>query len=116
MNDPVSPTNSPDFADQVLALQRQVFLLLLALVVVTATLVAYLFYQSHLLNTELTDTKPTARQFIEEFNKNALVIKNFDKQLSDYALKHPSFQPVMRKYGWTPSNAPGAPAATAPAP
>lgn len=117
MNDPVSPTSSPDFAEQVLSLQRQVFLLLLALIVVSATLVAYVFYQSWLLNKELTGSRPAAQQFIGEFNKNALVIKNFDKELGDYALRHPSFQPVLRKYGWTPtSSSTSAPPPTAPAP
>jgi hypothetical protein len=114
MNEPASPIIDSDLDQQVAALQRQVFLLLVALIVVTATLVSYLFYQSHVLNSELADTKPAAQQFIMEFNKNALAIQNFDRQLGEYGLKHPAFQPILKKYGWTPSASSGA-RTTAPA-
>lgn len=116
MDETVSPTANPDLGQQIDALQRQVFLLLVALIVVTATLLSYLCYQSHVLSTELEATRPSAQQFIGEFNKNALAIQNFDKQLSDYAAKHPSFQPILKKYGWTPGPSAPAPASTAPAP
>lgn len=44
MNEPVSTTSSPDLAMQVAALQRQVFMLLVSLIVVSATIVFFLYY------------------------------------------------------------------------
>lgn len=106
MNDIETPTpaQATDIEGQLAALQRQVFLLLLALVVVSATLVFYLFSESHFLSKDLAEVRPQAMQVIRNYNNNRQVINNFHQALSDYALTHPSFQPVLEKYGWSPTN------------
>jgi sensor histidine kinase regulating citrate/malate metabolism len=109
--EPIIPARTPDLEWQVAALQRQVFLLLLALVVVTATVVFYLFCQSHFQNTDLTAMRPQAIQIIRTYSQNAQAIQSLEGQLSNYATTHPSFQPILRKYGWTPSTTSTAPAA-----
>ncbi len=83
-------------ADQVAALQRQVFLLLLALIVVTGTLVAYLCYEAHHIG---KDVKNIQTQIIQPFNKKLPAIKSFVGQLVAYGNEHPEFRPVLVKYG-----------------
>lgn len=112
MNDTLSST-STDLSQQVAALQRQVFLLLMALIVVTATVVFYLYYESRIESKDLEANRPRAMQIIKAYNENALVIQAFNKKLINYGLAHPNFQPILRKYGWVPA---GSAAPTAPAP
>lgn len=98
------PALNSDMEWQIAALQRQVFLLLLALIVVTATVVFYLYYQSHVLATELDQyVRPQAQQVIQLYNQNARTIANFEAQVGNYAETHPAFQPVLKKYGWSPT-------------
>ena len=109
MNDIETPTpaQATDIEGQLAALQRQVFLLLLALVVVSATLVFYLFCASHFLSKDLTSIRPQAIQVIRAYSNNRQAINSFNQALSNYAQTHPSFQPIWKKYGWTqPTSAP----------
>ena len=111
MNDTVSSTSNSDLAQQVAALQRQVFLLLVALIVVAATIVFFLYYQSRIAGKDLEAIRPGAVQLIGEYNRNALAIQNFEKQLIGYGMTHPNFQPVLKQYGLVPGSAnPAAPA------
>jgi hypothetical protein len=102
----ISPARNSDLEWQVAALQRQVFLLLLALVVISATTVFYLFCESRFTGNDLTEFQPQAMQIIRSFDQHAQAIQNFNTQLNSYALTHQSFQPVLMKYGWTPSSMP----------
>jgi sensor histidine kinase regulating citrate/malate metabolism len=106
--EPILPARNPDLEWQVVALQRQVFLLLLALVVISATIVFYLLCESRFMGTDLSQFQPQAMQVIRTFDQHAQAIQNFNTQLNNYALTHQNFQPVLMKYGWTPN-------ATAPA-
>lgn len=100
-------SQSPDLEWQVAALQRQVFLLLLALVVISATVVFYLYCQARFLSKDLEAFRPQAMQIITNYKQGELGLKNFRAQLSNYANTHPTFQPVLAKYGWRPAtNAP----------
>ena len=102
-----TPAQSSDMEGQMAALQRQVFLLLLALVVISATVVFYLFCQSHFISKDLDEIRPQAIQAIRAYSTNRQAINSFHEELSNYALTHPDFQRVLRKYGWTPpTNAP----------
>lgn len=105
MNDTISSTGNSDLAQQVAALERQVFLLLVALVVLAATVVFYLFYQSRIGSRDLEAMRPGARQLIDGYNRNALGIQNFEKQLVGYGMTHPTFQPILRQYGLMPASA-----------
>jgi hypothetical protein len=101
--EPILPARNSDLEWQVAALQRQVFLLLLALVVVSATIVFYLLCESRFMGTDLSNLQPQAMQVIRTFDQHAQSIQNFNTQLNSYALTHQSFQPVLMKYGWTPT-------------
>ena len=99
MNDTESSASSSDLVQQVAALQRQVFLLLVALIVVTATIVFFLYYQSRIASKDLEGFRPTAMQTIQGYQKNALAIQNFEKQLVNFGTTHPGFRPILIKYG-----------------
>jgi len=101
-----SELNSPapaDLSEQVAALQRQVFTLLLALIVVSGTLVAYLGYQSHHLGKDIDAIKPQATQLVQVYRQNLSAMTNFVTQLVNYGQQHPDFRPVLQKYGLSPS-------------
>ncbi len=88
------------------SLQRQVFLLLLALIIVAATVVFYLCYQSRVLGNDLETSRPRVKELIGNYQREAPTIKKFDQDISNYALTHRDFgQRVLGKYGWTPGTA-----------
>jgi hypothetical protein len=93
MNDLNSPS---DLAGQVAALQRQVFTLLLALIVVSGTLVAYLGYESHHLGKDITAINA---QVVQPYNQKLPVIETFVSQIVAYGQAHPDFRPVLAKNG-----------------
>jgi hypothetical protein len=103
MNEP--ELNSPEPADlsgQLAALQRQVFTLLVALIVVSGTLTVYLYRQASLTGTDITAIKPQAMQLIQAFKQNQPGMENFVNQLAAYGQTHPDFRPVLQKYGINP--------------
>src|SRR5580693_3054529 len=102
MNDPVSSTTGSDLEQQVAALQRQVFLLLVALNVVAATIVFYFYFESHVASRDYDEGRGRAMQVIDNYNKNALSIQKFYQELEGFGMVHPGFQPILRKYGWAP--------------
>jgi hypothetical protein len=114
-------TNSPapgELAGQVLALQRQVFTLLLALIVVSGTLTVYLYRQASVTRKDISAVRPQAEKIISVFNQNRAGMQAFVSQLVIYGQTHADFQPVLKKYGIVPPPAtttPAKPAAAAPA-
>ncbi len=106
---------NPDSQSEISALRQQVFILLIALVVVSGTLTVYLYRQASILRKDIAAVEPQARQIIAAFNQNQPLINNFVNQLVVYAQTHPDFRPVLAQYGinpppaGTPMPAPGAP-------
>jgi uncharacterized protein YpmS len=100
------PALNPDMEWQIAALQRQVFMLLLALIVVASTVVFYLFYQSRILSYDLNQSRTRDMQVINFYNQNARIIAGIESELGNYAMTHPNFQPVLKKYGWSPTATP----------
>jgi hypothetical protein len=94
-----SPAQHSDLESQVALLQKQVFLLLLALIVVSATVVFYLWYQSRILISDYTQYQKQATEVIKAYNGNKMAIDGLTQQLTTYGQTHPEFQPVLRKYG-----------------
>jgi hypothetical protein len=84
---------------QIAALQRQVFVLLVALVVVSGTLTIFLYRQASLAGKDITAIKPQAQQVVGLFNQNQELMKKFAEQLVEYGKAHPEFRPVLVKYG-----------------
>ena len=97
-----SQINSPapdDLAVQVVCLRRQITILLLALIVVSGTVAAYLFYQSRMLGKDLAGVEPQAQAIVQNYGKNLPTIQKFVQELVLYGQAHPDFQPVLKKYG-----------------
>jgi hypothetical protein len=95
-----------DISEEVAALRRQVFMLLLALVVISGTLVAYLYYQSRITSKNIEAIKPQATKLIQNFNHDLPIMQSFVKQVAAYGVKNPDFaQQVLKNYGITPQAA-----------
>jgi hypothetical protein len=97
-------SSTADLTGQIAALQRQVFILLLALIVVSGTLSAFLCYQSHVAGKDTQNIRPQAVQLINNFTQisagiNRTNAETFVKQLVAYAQTHAEFRPVLQKYG-----------------
>jgi hypothetical protein len=104
MNDPEPSHTHAEISEQISALQRQVFTLLLVLVVVSGTLVAFLYYQSRQLGKNIDGY----RQVTQTYNQNFPIVQSFVKSIAVYGSTHPDFQPVLKKYGIS-NTAPAAP-------
>jgi hypothetical protein len=92
-----------ELSDQIAALRRQTFTLLLALIVVSGTLVGYLSYQSRIMSKNVEAYKPQAALVFQNYNQDIPLIQTFVKQLVAYGQAHPEFQQqVLKKYGITP--------------
>jgi hypothetical protein len=101
-------SNSPssgELTGQVAALQRQMFTLLLALIVVSGTLTVYLYRQDSVTRKDIESIRPQAEQIISNFNQTRPAMQAFVKQLTDYGQTHPDFQPILKKYGLGPAPA-----------
>jgi hypothetical protein len=100
MNDFETPTHShAELSDQIAALRRQTFTLLLALIVVSATLTGYLYLQARHTRKDIAQTT----QILQAINRNRAGLQNFVQQLAVYGQTHPDFQQqVLKKYGITP--------------
>ena len=102
-----SEINPPsDLAGQMAALQRQVFTLLLALIVVSGTLVAYLGYESHHLGNDLAAVNA---QVVQPYKQKLPAIETFISQLVAYGQAHPEFRPVLMRNGVGVAAPPAAP-------
>ncbi len=100
MNEPQTNTG---LSDQIDALRRQLFTLLLALIIVSGTLTVFLYRQATLTRRDIAAIKPQAAQVIQVFNQNRANIQAFVQQLAAYGQAHPDFQQqVLKKYGITP--------------
>jgi hypothetical protein len=102
MNEINSPTS---LNDQVAALQRQVFALLLALVVVSGTLTVYLYRQASVLGKDVASEK----QLIATVGQGETTMISLANQLAAYGKAHPEIMPLLTKYGIGPNGIPPAP-------
>jgi hypothetical protein len=94
-----NPHTPAEISDQICALQRQVFTLLLALIVVSGTLTVFLYRQASITRRDIAGIKPQATQLINAFKQNSPGVQVFVNQLIAYGQTHPDFRPVLQKYG-----------------
>jgi len=88
-----------ELSNQIDALRRQAFMLLLALIIVSGTLTVFLYRQSSLARRDIAAIKPQATQVIQIFNQNLPLIQNFVQQIVAYGKTHTDFQrQVLDKY------------------
>jgi hypothetical protein len=89
------------------ALQRQTTNQLVALIVLSCTLCAFLYLQRRYAKADLLAIKPPATRLIQNYQA-------FGARLREYGRTHPDFVPVLSKYGI--AVAPGPAPAAAPVP
>jgi hypothetical protein len=102
-----------DINSQIAGLQRQVFALLIALVVVSGTITVYLYWQSRVAGYDIQALSRQTEKIFASYGQNKALIESFEKQLVAYGQTHPEFRPILVKYGLMP--APAQPAQAAPA-
>jgi hypothetical protein len=96
MNETPTPT---EISDQIAALRRQTFTLLLALIVVSGTLTVFLYRQASITRRDIASIKPQAAQVIQAFGQDFPAITNLVQHLIIYGQSHPDFQQqVLNKY------------------
>ena len=96
---------NPDLNSEVSSLRNQVYVLLIALIVVSGTLTVYLYRQASTTRKDIESMKPQAQQLIGAFNQNQKLMIDFVNQLVAYGQTHPEFRPVLMRYGVTPPSA-----------
>ena len=107
---------NPDLNSEVTALRNQVYMLLIALIIVSGTLTVYLYRQASIERKDIEAIRPQAEQLINAFNQNQGMMVGFVNQLVGYGQTHPDFVPVLAKYGIAPVKGvpAGAPAGATP--
>jgi len=93
---------NPDLNSEIVALRNQVYVLLIALIVVSGTLTVYLYRQASIERKDIESIRPQAEQLINTFNQNQALMVNFVNNLVAYGQAHPDFVPVLAKYGIAP--------------
>ena len=94
-----------DSNSEISSLRSQLFVMLIALVVLSGTLSVYLYRQVSVLGKDLT----LINQTIATSNQNQAAIVNFANQLAVYSRTHPDLAPILAKYGIGPNGLPVAP-------
>ena len=95
-----SDVSVSDLKEQIAALQRQTFSLLLALIIVSGTVTVYLYREASLTGKDIESIKPQAEQLINTFNQNKAGMQNFINQLGEYSKTHPEIQQLMTRNGF----------------
>jgi len=80
---------------EIAALKNQVFVLLVALIVVSGTLTVYLYRQASVAGKDIAQDQKAQAQM----QTNAVVIDTLVRRLVAYGEKHPDFAPVLKKNG-----------------
>ena len=93
--------NSESIIAELTSLKNQVFILLVALIVVSGTLTVCLYRQVSIAGKDMQQC-----QQILASDGNQAAINNMIGQLVNYGEKHPDFLPVLKKYGITPGAQP----------
>lgn len=100
MNESQSNLPAADEQTELIAsLRRQMTILLLALIILSGTLTAYLFYQSRTMSRDLNLLEPRAKVVIDNYQQNLPRIQKFVQELQAYGQKHSDFQPLLKRYG-----------------
>jgi hypothetical protein len=101
MNEPEMKSFGGD--SQIEALQRQVFVLSLVLLIVSATLAAYLIYQSYIFHKDTASLRQQAAPMIQAYSVERPGAENFLNDIRAFGATNPEFtKQVLNKYGIPP--------------
>lgn len=119
LSSPTPTTTSPQPAtspSEVSELRAQIQTLRIALLIVAASLAAFLFLEARRAGKALIALRPQAAQ-VDDANKSVEpAVNRFVSQLADFTKTHPDFGAVLGKYIGRSAGAPAAAPTAAPAP
>ncbi len=92
--------DTTDSNSEISALRNQVFVLLIALIVVSGTLAVFMYRQASLMGKDIAAFKQQTQQILGAYNQNKALIANFESQIIAYGKTHPDFMPILAKYGF----------------
>jgi hypothetical protein len=103
MNEPEKTTADAgeltELKEQLSGVSRQVNMLLVAAVVGSLTVTAFVGLQGRRAGRDLDVVRPQATQVVEANKKEEPVIQNFAQKLVEYGKAHPEFAPIVNRYG-----------------
>lgn len=91
-----------DLRAEISALRSQLVTMMLALIVISGTLTAYLYCQASVLGKDYNVSK----RLVDNVNQSTPLVVNFINQLAAYSKTHPDIQPLLAKYGVGPNGIP----------
>jgi len=94
-----SPTPAGDVSERLALLERQVTILLVALILVSGTLGVFFYRQASNLNKDYETVAPQARQVIEVYTKNQPAIQRLLTSLVQYSQTHKDIVPLLEHNG-----------------
>ena len=96
-----------DLSNRVTSLERQVTILLVALVLVSGTLGIFFYRQASNLNKDYDAVAPQARQVLDVYSKNQQGIQRLLTSLVQYSQTHKDIVPLLERNGLlAPTGAP----------
>ena len=93
-----APSNG-DLSSRVSSLERQVTILLIALIFVSGTLGVFFYRQAANLNKDYEAVSPQARQVLEVYGKNQQGIQHLLTSLVQYSATHKDIVPLLEHNG-----------------
>lgn len=93
------PDNN-DCKAEVAELKNQMFILLLALVVISGTFAVYIYREATNTNKDFQQLQPMSAVIPQQ----EAAISNFLVGVVFYGNKHPDFVPILKKYGVVPTS------------
>lgn len=89
----------PENNDEIAALKSQVFILLIALIVVSGTLTIFLYRQASVANKDITELQRMSAQT----TTNEMVLRSVVVRLQSFGAKHADYEAVLKKDGFGPT-------------
>jgi len=94
-----APGSTGDVSERLALLERQVTILLIALILVSGTLGVFFYRQASNLNKDYEMVAPQARQVIEVYTKNQPAIQRLLTSLVQYSQTHKDIVPLLERNG-----------------
>lgn len=94
--------NENDWRAQYLSLRKQVFTILVLLIIVSGTFNIFLWRQYRYTHADLQALRKQAGPMIAQYQQQmAPRMDEFIRQIREYGRKHPGFAPILARYGLT---------------
>ena len=90
-----------DSDSEIAAMRNQVYVLLIALIVVSGTMMVFFYRQASLARKDYNALRPQASQVVTTLTQNQPVIVSFVNQLVAFGQSHPDFVPILARHGIT---------------